>query len=258
MSSLLSVLAAILSLVSRALALVLSRPRSTFEPTVSLPSLLRAASAVSAAASFLLPLILSLTLYLVSTVFSLGLSQASDVFSLVLSQVSAAFSLTLSVVLWSLVVSAALAGRVLHASPSATASAVVASLCMAGPPRRGVVAKPTPAAGSLSGLQQLLRNLFHSRGVDLSLVGFHDVADETADLLEIDDAEAPRTLLHEATQRGDVHAPRKEALAELDLEPALGRLRATTRPQLLVLAQRLLELLAVGADHVHQESVVDP
>src|SRR5260370_40725156 len=173
MSAELSVLAAILSLVSRALALVLSRPRSTLAPTVSLPSAFRAASALSSADSFLLPLSLSLTLSLVSTVFSLVLSHASEVFSLVLSQVSAAFSLTLSVVLWSLVVSAAMAARVLHASPSATASAVVASLCMAGPPRRGVVAKPTPAARSLSGLQQLLPHRFHSRRVDLSLVGFH-------------------------------------------------------------------------------------
>src|SRR5712664_2581738 len=229
MSAELSVWAATLSLASRALALVLSTPRST----------------------------LSLTLSLVSTVFSLVLSQASEVFSLVLSQVSAAFSLTLSVVLWSLVVSAAMAGRVLHASPSATASAAVASLCMAGPPRPGGIAKPTPAAGSLSGLQQLLCNLFHIGGVDMSLVGFHDVADETADLLGIGDAEAARTLLHEATQRGDVQAPGKEPLAELDLEPELGGLRGAALAQLLVLGQCLLELLAVGADHVQQEGVVD-
>src|SRR5438094_8097353 len=149
-----------------------------------------------------------------------------------------------------------MAGRVLHASPSATASAAVASLCMAGPPRPWCRCKTNTSSGSLSGLEQLLGNLFHIRGVDLSLVGFHDIADETADLLGIGDAEAPRTLLHEATQRGDVQAPGKKPLAELDLEPELGRLRGATLAQLLVLGQRLLELLAVGADHVQQERVV--
>src|SRR2546425_1171757 len=269
MSALLSVCAAILSLVSRALALVFSTPRSTLAPTVSLPSAFSRASALSSADSFLSPLTLALILSFASRVFSLVLSHASEVFSLVLSQASEVFSLVLSQAseVFSLTVSLAstalsfsvllssalMAGMALRLMPSATARAAVASVYMAGPPRGGWVAKPTPAAEAASGLQQLLGNLFHIGRIDLSLVGFHDVADEAADLLGVGDAERPRTLLHEATQRGDVEAPGEEPLAELDLEPELGRLRGAALAQLLVLGQRLLELLAVGADHVQQE-----
>src|SRR2546426_7743570 len=178
MSALLSVCAAILSLVSRALALVFSTPRSTLAPTVSLPSAFRAASAWSSADSFLSPLTLALILSFASTVFSLALSHASEVVSLVLSQASeVSFSVLLS--------SALMAGMALRLMPSATARAAVASLYMAGPPRGWWVAKPTPAAEAASGLQQLLGNLFHIGRVDLSLVGFHDVADEAADLLGV-------------------------------------------------------------------------
>ena len=45
----------------------------------------------------------------------------------------------------------------------------------------------------MSGLQQVLCNPFHIGGVHMSLVRFHDVADEAADLLEVGDAEGPRT-----------------------------------------------------------------
>src|SRR5437773_2039732 len=152
--------------------------------------------------------------------------------------------------------SALMAGMALRLMPSATARAAVASLYMAGPPRGWWVAKPTPAAEAASGLRQLLGNLLHIGRVDLSLVGLLVVADEAADLLGVGDAERPRTLLHEATQRGDVEAPREEPLAELDLEAELGRVRGAALAQLLVLGQRLLELLAVGADHVQQERVV--
>src|SRR5206468_253125 len=257
----LSVCAAILSLVSRALALVFSTPRSTLAPTVSLPSAFRAASAWSSADSFLSPLTLALILSFASTVFSLALSHASEVVSLVLSQASEVFSLTVSLastaLFFSVLLSSALmAGMALRLMPSATARAAVASLDMAGPPRGWWVAKPTPAAEAASGLQQLLGNLFHIGRVDLSLVGFHDVADEAADLLGVGDAERPRTLLHEATQRGGVEALGEEPLAELDLEPELGRVRGAALAQLLVLGQRLLELLAVGADHVQHERIV--
>src|SRR2546422_4747110 len=201
MSALLSVCAAILSLVSRALALVFSTPRSTLAPTVSLPSAFRAASAWSSADSFLSPLTFALILSFASTVFSLVLSHASEVFSLVLSQASEVLSLVLSQAseVFSLTVSLAstalsfsvllssalMAGMALRLMPSATARAAVASLYMAGPPRGWWVAKPTPAAEAASGLQQLLGNLLHIGRVDLSLVGFHDVADEAADLLGV-------------------------------------------------------------------------
>src|SRR2546427_172893 len=175
MSALLSVCAAILSLVSRAVALVFSTPRSTLAPTVSLPSAFsRAASALSSADSFLSPLTLALILSFASTVFSLVLSHASEVFSLVLSQASEVFSLTVSL-----------------ASTALSFSVLLSS-----------------------------------------------------------------ALMHEATQRGAVEAPGEEPLADLDLEPELGRLRGAALAQLLVLGQRLLELLAVGADHVQQERVV--
>src|SRR5207245_427808 len=231
-------------LVSRALALVFSTPRSTLAPTVSLPSAFRAASAWSSADSFLT---LALILSFASTVFSLALSHASEVVSLVLSQASEVFSLTVSLastaLSFSVLLSSALmAGMALRLMPSATARAAVASVYMAGPPRGWWVAKPTPAAEAASGLQQLLGNLFHIGRIDLSLVGFHDVADEAADLLGVGDAERPRTLLHEATQRGDVEAPGEEPLAERDLEPELGRLHGAALAQLLVLGQRLLEL----------------
>src|SRR5437667_53271 len=221
MSALLSVCAAILSLVSRALALVFSTPRSTLAPTVSLPSAFRAASAWSSADSFWSPLTLALILSFASTVFSLALSHASEVVSLVLSQASEVFSLTVSLastaLSFSVLLSSALmAGMALRLMPSATARAAVASLYMAGPPRGWWVAKPTPAAEAASGLQQLLGNLFHIGRVDLSLVGFHDVADEAADLLGVGDAERPRTLLHEATQRGGVEALGEGQVAELD------------------------------------------
>src|SRR5437016_1732175 len=170
------VCAAILSLVSRALALVFSTPRSTLAPTVSLPSAFRAASAWSSADSFLSPLTLALILSFASTVFSLALSHASEVVSLVLSQASEVFSLTVSLastaLSFSVLLSSALmAGMALRLLPSATARAAVASLYMAGPPRGWWVAKPTPAAEAASGLQQLLGNLLHIGRVDLSLVG---------------------------------------------------------------------------------------
>src|SRR5438128_280729 len=115
MSVLLSIWPAILSLVSRALALVLSMPRSTLAPTVSLS---RAASALSSA--FLSPLTLALTLSLASVVFSLTVSLASTALSLSVLSLG----------------SALMAGMALRLMPSATARAAVASLYMAGPPRR--------------------------------------------------------------------------------------------------------------------------
>src|SRR2546422_7872231 len=66
----------------------------------------------------------------------------------------------------------------------------------------------------------------------------------------------PRSTLFPYTtlfRSGDVEAPGEEPLAELDLEPELGRLRGAALAQLLELGQRLLELLAVGADHVRSE-----
>src|SRR5437867_3242777 len=51
----------------------------------------------------------------------------------------------------------------------------------------------------MSGLQQLLCNAFHLGGVHLLFVGFHDVADEAADLLEVVDAERTSMPLPDAT-----------------------------------------------------------
>src|SRR5262249_24561743 len=208
MSWWLSIFPATLSLASRALALVLSIPRSTLSPTVS-PLASALSFARSALSSALSPVLFALpvTLSLASVLFSFVLSQASEVFSLVLSHASDVFSFTVSLasVAFSLTVllsSAAMAGRVLHASPSAMASAVMVSLRMACPPHPSLAAKPTPADEGTSGLQDLLGNLFHIGGVDLTLVRLHHVADDAADLLGIGDAERLGALLHEIAQRG--------------------------------------------------------
>src|SRR5206468_666534 len=195
----LSVCAAILSLVSRALALVFSTPRSTLAPTVSLPSAFRAASAWSSADSFLSPLTLALILSFASTVFSLALSHASEVVSLVLSQASEVFSLTVSLastaLFFSVLLSSALmAGMALRLMPSATARAAVASLYMAGPPRGWWVAKPTPAAEAASGLQQLLGNLLHIGPVHLARAALGGAARLEPRLEHADDVRGARVL----------------------------------------------------------------
>src|SRR5215471_16364812 len=187
MSALLSIFPASLSLVSRAVSLILSQASDVF----------------------------SFVLSHAPDVLSLVLSQASDVFSLTVSLASTALSLTV------LSVSAATAGRVLQASPIAAATAMLARLCMACPPRRCVLQKRHQRRAIRPGgsaLQELLGNLFHIGGIDLSLVGFHDITHEATDLFEVGDAQGFRTLLHEAPQRGGVETLGKEALAELDLE----------------------------------------
>src|SRR2546428_171245 len=94
-----------------------------------------------------------------------------------------------------------------------------------------------------------------ARGLGLVL-GFL-VAAETADLLGLGGAQRLRTLLHESAQGCSIEALRQEPLAVLDLEAELGGLRGATLAQLVVFGQRLLELLAVGADDVQHEGVVD-
>src|SRR5437867_3242779 len=58
------------------------------------------------------------------------------------------------------------------------------------------------------------------------------------------------------TLRRCVEALGEQPLAELDLEAQLRRLRRAALAELVVLRQRLLQLLAVGADHVQHEGVV--
>ena len=56
--------------------------------------------------------------------------------------------------------------------------------------------------------QQLFRDPLHVAGLDLALVGLHDVADEAPDLLGVGDAEGGEALLDERPCRRFVHALR--------------------------------------------------
>src|SRR5262249_3432818 len=107
------------------------------------------------------------------------------------------------------------------------------------------------------GPQHLLGDPLDVRRVDLPLVGFHDVADQAAHLLGVGDLERIETLAHERAQSRLVHALGQVALAELDVEAQLRGVRRAALADLLELGQGLLELLAVGADHVEHERVVD-
>src|SRR5262249_17252026 len=107
------------------------------------------------------------------------------------------------------------------------------------------------------GPQHLLGDPLDVRRVDLPLVGFHDVADQAAHLLGVGDLERIETLAHERAQSRLVHALGQVALAELDVEAQLRGVRRPALADLLELGQGLLELLAVGADHVEHERVVD-
>src|SRR5712691_13426008 len=108
-----------------------------------------------------------------------------------------------------------------------------------------------------SALQQLLGDALDLGGLDLALVRLQDVADEAADLLGVGDAEGPHALLDERLRRSLVHALRQVAFAELLLEPEARGLFGTSLTELLVFRDGLLELLAVAADDLEHEGVVD-
>src|SRR3990172_551721 len=124
---------------------------------------------------------------------------------------------------------------------------------------RAVATIARGAAGGNRGsaLQQLLRDALDVTGLDLALVGLHDVADEAAALLGVGEAGGGKPLLDERAHGHLVHALRQVALAELLLEAELGGLRGPAFAHLVVLRDGLLELLAVGADDVEDEGVVD-
>ncbi len=133
-----------------------------------------------------------------------------------------------------------------------------------GPPRAPLTARGTPAepwrpsiSASSAALQQLLGDALDVGGFHLALVRLHDVAHQAAHLLGVVDPQRGDALLHQRAQRGLVHGPREIALAEFDLDAKLRRLLGTAVPHLLVLDERLLELLAVGADHVEEQGIVD-
>src|SRR5207302_711840 len=69
--------------------------------------------------------------------------------------------------------------------------------------------------------------------------------------------ERVEALAHERAQRRLVHAPGQVTLAELELEAQLRGMRGAALAHLLELDEGLLELFAVGADHVEDERVVD-
>src|SRR4029450_1724138 len=83
--------------------------------------------------------------------------------------------------------------------------------------------------------QKFLGDALHVAGLDLALVGLHDVADDPSDLLDVGDVERRQSLAHETPQRGGVEPARQKALAELDLEAQLSRLRCAPLARLLVL-----------------------
>src|SRR5262249_21114760 len=94
-------------------------------------------------------------------------------------------------------------------------------------------------------------------GIALALVGLHHVADEPAGLLAVADPERGDPFLHQRPQRALIDGPGQVAFAELDLEPQLCDLGGgPLATDLLVLGNRLLKLLAVGADHVEDNGVV--
>src|SRR6266403_684838 len=105
-------------------------------------------------------------------------------------------------------------------------------------------------------LQHLLGDPLDLGRVDLALVRLHDVADQPAHLLGVGDLERVEPLADERAQRRLVHALRQVALAKLELEAQLRGVRRAALAHLLELDQRLLKLLAVGADHVEHERVV--
>src|SRR5262245_37431657 len=106
-------------------------------------------------------------------------------------------------------------------------------------------------------LQELLGDPLDVCSVHLALVRLHDVADQPAHLLGVGDLEDVEALADQRAQRRFVHALGQVALDELDLEAELRRVRGSALTHLLELRQRLLELLAIGADDVQDESVVD-
>src|SRR5688572_13326732 len=228
---------------SRPLAFVLSTARSSFSPTVS-PLASALSSARSALSSALSPARSSL-------------SSARSAARSVLSAARSAWRSTLSPARSALsrVVSCAPAGSAVQASPSAAAIATVLILCMV-TLLTALWCNDGASEGSLSAFQFLLRHALHVRRVHLSLVGLHDVAHEAAHLLDVGDAERLEALADQGAQGALVHALRKEALAEGDLEPELRHLGGATVAELLVLRERLLELLAVGADHLGDHGVV--
>src|SRR5262249_44822641 len=120
-------------------------------------------------------------------------------------------------------------------------------------------ASPTPSATTrapASALQQLLRDPLDVTRLDLALVGLHYVAHQAPGLLDVGDAESRDPLLHERAHRRLVHGLRQVALAEFDLEAERRGLGRPALARLLEVADRLLELLAVGADHVEHDRVV--
>src|SRR5207245_2634590 len=113
------------------------------------------------------------------------------------------------------------------------------------------------AAVLRSALELLLRDSLDVGGVDPPLVRLHDVAHEPPDLFRVGDAERAQTLPDERPHGSLVQPLRQVALAEPELEADLGDLGRRAVARLLEFGKRLLELLAVGADDVEDERVVD-
>src|SRR5438445_13131815 len=84
-----------------------------------------------------------------------------------------------------------------------------------------------------------------------------DVADQAAHRLGVGDLERVEALAHQRAKRCLVHALGQVAVAELDLEVELGGVGGPALAELLELAERLLELLAIGADDIEDQRVVD-
>src|SRR5262249_27712335 len=114
-----------------------------------------------------------------------------------------------------------------------------------------------PVRVATLGLQHVLGNALDVRRVDLTLVSLHDVSDEPADLLGVGDLERVQPLTNERAERGLVQALGQVAIAELELEAKLRGVRGAALADLLVFRERLLQLLAISADHVEHERVVD-
>jgi hypothetical protein len=124
-------------------------------------------------------------------------------------------------------------------------------------PRTRACARCSAGGGGGSGSEQLLGDPLDLGGLDAAFVGLHDVADEAARLLRVADREGLETLADEDAEGRVVERGRQEALAERDLDAEAGGLVRAPLPDLLELAQRLLELPSVGADDVEDQRVVD-
>src|SRR5262245_61396883 len=104
--------------------------------------------------------------------------------------------------------------------------------------------------------EKLLGDALDVGGLDLPLVALHDVAHQSADLLEVRDAERGEALGDQRAQRRVVEAAGQVLLAELDLPADLRRLLRPALADLVELRGGLLELLAIGPDDIEHERVV--